>query len=72
MLPLHFLSLILLNAKIVQCEEMHSLVGLKLKHISSSYFEESKAKTSCVSCLWEGRQDTWAFKKISRELKLIT
>lgn len=45
MLPLHFLSLILLNAKIVQCEEMHSLVGLKLKYISSFYFEESKAKT---------------------------
>lgn len=69
MLPLHFLSLILLNIEIVQCEEMHSLVGLKLKYISSFYFEESKAKTQCFLSL--GRQDTWAFEKISRELKLI-
>lgn len=41
MLPLHFLSLILQNIKIVQCEEMHCLVGLKLKYTSSFYFEES-------------------------------
>lgn len=58
MLPLHFLSLILLNIKIVQCEEMHPLVVLNLKHISNFYFEESKVKVKCVPL---ERQDACTF-----------